>query len=83
MVDWLKAEIIESEQRIEPITELVYQRFRELQIEPSTLGRVERLVKSAVAKYETDFQEHILNQLTLENIGGDSHVVKKDRSPIH
>ncbi len=66
MVDWLKAEIIESEQRIEPITELVYQRFRELQIEPPTPGRVERLVKSAVAKYETDFQEHILNKLTPE-----------------
>ena len=36
MVDWLKAEIIEFEQRIEPITEIVYQRFRELQIEPPT-----------------------------------------------
>ena len=68
MVDWLKAEIIESEQRIEPITELVYQRFRELQIEPPTPGRVVRLVKSAVAKYEADFQEHALNKLTPENI---------------
>ncbi|WP_144876459.1 DUF4158 domain-containing protein, partial [Hyella patelloides] len=68
MVDWLKAEIIESEQRIEPISELVYQRFRELQIEPPTPGRVERLVKSAVAKYEADFQEDILNKLTPENI---------------
>ena len=68
MVDWLKAEIIPTEQRIEPITELVYQRFRELQIEPPTPGRVERLVKSAVAKYETDFQEHILIKLTPENI---------------
>ena len=66
MVDWLKAEIIESEQRIEPITELVYQRFRELQIEPPTLGRVERLVKSAIALYEADFAEHTLNKLTPE-----------------
>jgi Domain of unknown function (DUF4158)/Tn3 transposase DDE domain len=68
MVDWLKAEIIESEQRIEPITELVYQRFRELQIEPPTLGRVDRLVKSAIALYETDFQEQILDKLTSEMI---------------
>lgn len=66
MIDWLKAEIIESEQRIEPITELVYQRFRELQIEPPTPGRVERLVKSAIALYETDFQERTLDRLTPE-----------------
>jgi hypothetical protein len=67
MVDWLKAKIIPNEQRIEPISELVYQRFRELQIEPPTPGRVDRLVKSAIAKYEADFQEHILNKLTPEN----------------
>ncbi len=36
MINWLKSEIIPNEQRIEPITELVYQRFRELQIEPPT-----------------------------------------------
>ena len=66
MVDWLKAEIIPNEQRIEPISDLVYQRFRELQIEPPTPGRVERLIKSAVAKYETDFAEHTLNKLTPE-----------------
>ncbi len=39
MVDWLKAEIIPNEQRIEPITELVDQRFQELQIEPPTPDR--------------------------------------------
>jgi hypothetical protein len=66
MADWLKAEIIQSEQRIELITELVYQRFRELQIEPPTPGRIERLVKSAVAKYEADFAEHTLDKLTPE-----------------
>ena len=68
IIDWLKAEIIPNEQRIEPITELVYQRFRELQIEPPTSGRIERLVKSAVAKYEADFAEQTLNLLTPENI---------------
>ena len=55
MVDWLKAEIIPNEQRIEPITELVYQRWRELQIEPPTPGRVERLIRSAIAQHEADF----------------------------
>ncbi len=68
MVNWLKAEVIQSEQRIEPISDLVYQRFRELQIEPPTTGRVERLVRSAIASYETDFCQQTLNKLTPENV---------------
>ena len=68
MVDWLKAEIIESEQRIEPITEIVYQRFRELQIEPPTEGRVERLIKSAIASHETDFCNQTLSKLTTQTL---------------
>ena len=68
MVDWLKAEIIPNEQRIEPITEFVYQRFRELQIEPPTKGRVERLVRSAMAQHEADFCQQTLNKLTTQII---------------
>jgi hypothetical protein len=66
MVTWLIDEILPDEQKNEAITKLVYQRFRELQIEPPTPGRVERLVKSAVAKYEADFAEQTLNKLTPE-----------------
>jgi hypothetical protein len=47
-------------------TEFVYQRFRELQLEPPTKPQVERLIKSAIAKYETDFAEQTLNKLTPE-----------------
>jgi len=67
MATWLIDEILPDEQKNEAIRELVYQRFRELQIEPPTRGRVERLIKSAVANYETDFAEHTLNKLTPEN----------------
>ena len=66
MVTWLIEEILPDEQKNEAITELVYQRFRALQIEPPTRGRVERLVKSAIAKYEADFAEQTLNKLTPE-----------------
>lgn len=68
MVDWLKAEIIPNEQRIEPITEIVYQRFRELQIEPPTEGRVERLIKSAIASHETDFCNQTFSKLTTQTL---------------
>ncbi|MEO0849720.1 MAG: Tn3 family transposase, partial [Cyanobacteria bacterium J06648_1] len=66
MVTWLIEEILPDEQKNEAIRELVYQRFRELQIEPPTRGRVERLIRSAVAKYETNFAEQTLNKLTPE-----------------
>jgi len=68
MSNWLIEEILPNEQRIEPISELVYQRFRELQIEPPTPGRIERLIKSAIANHEADFCQQILDQLTPENI---------------
>lgn len=67
MVTWLIDEILPDEPKNEAITEFVYQRFRELKLEPPTKPQVKRLIKSAVAKYETDFQEHTLNKLTPEN----------------
>ena len=66
MVTWLIEEILPDEQKNEAIKELVYQRFRELQLEPLTKPQVERLIKSAVANYETDFAEQTLNKLTPE-----------------
>ncbi len=66
MVTWLIDEILPDEQKNEAITEFVYQRFRELQLEPPTKPQVERLIKSAIANYETDFAEHTLNKLTPE-----------------
>ncbi|WP_036486612.1 Tn3 family transposase [Myxosarcina sp. GI1] len=68
IVTWLKAEILPNEQRIEPITELIYQKWRELQIEPPTPGRVERLIHSAIAQHEADFCRQTLNRLTPESI---------------
>ena len=35
-------------------------------LEPPTKPQVERLIKSAIAKYETDFCQQILNKLTPE-----------------
>ena len=68
MVTWLIEEILPDEQKNEAIFEFVYQRFRELQLEPPTKPQVERLIKRAIAKYEADFAEQTLNKLTPENI---------------
>ena len=66
MVTWLIDEILADEQKNEAITELVYQRFRELQLEPLTKLQVERLIRSAVAKYEAIFCQQILDKLAPE-----------------
>ena len=64
MSNWLIKEIIPNEQKIESITEIVAQRFRELQIESPTPYRVERLIRHALAVWETQLCNQILSQLT-------------------
>jgi hypothetical protein len=66
MITWLINEILPDEQKNEAITEFVYQRFRELQLEPPTKPQVERLIKRAIALYEADFAEQTVNKLTPE-----------------
>ena len=66
MVTWLIDEILPDEQKNEAIKEFVYQRFRELQLEPPTKPQVERLIKRAIALYEADFAEQTFNKLTPE-----------------
>ncbi len=63
MVKWLKQEVLPVEQRIEFLEELVYKRFRELCIEPSTPGRIDRLIRTALHQYETHYCADILSKL--------------------
>lgn len=63
MSKWLITEIIPNEERIESITEFVYQRFRDLQIEPPTPKQVERLIRHALTVSETQLCNHIFSSL--------------------
>jgi TnpA family transposase len=62
--NWLIEKILPNEQRFEPLLQLTYQRFRELQIEPPTNKQVERLIRSAIHQHETNFYDHIFSRLT-------------------
>ena len=64
MSEWLIEEILPNEQRFESLQEFVHQRWRELQIEPPTPGRVERLIRSAIAQHEANFCNQTLSKLT-------------------
>lgn len=64
MSNWLIQEILPDEQRFETIFEIVSQRWRELQLEPPTTPQVERLIKSAIYQYETNFCNQTFSRLT-------------------
>ncbi len=62
--NWLIAEIIPNEQKIESIKEIVYQKFRELQIEPPTVNRIERLIRHALSVSESQWCNQVTSKLT-------------------
>ena len=66
--NWLIAKILPDEQRFEPLLQLTYQKWRELQIIPPTSKQVERLIHSAIHQYETNFCHQIYSLLTPLNI---------------
>ena len=68
MSNWLIKEILPNEQKFESLQELVHQRWRKLQIEPPTQRRVDRLIRSAITRYETSFCHQTLSQLSKEII---------------
>ena len=64
ITDWLIAEIMPKEQKIESIREITYQKFRELQLEPPTAKQIERLIRHALSVWETQLCNQIFTQLT-------------------
>lgn len=64
LVKWLCDYILSETRNPQYIEESVYQRFRELRIEPPTPDRVDRFIKSAVHTYETCFHEKIFQRLS-------------------
>ena len=68
MTEWLVQQILPTEQKFESLIEQVYQKWRELQIEPPTPGRIDRLIRGAITQHETNFCHQIYSQLSSEVI---------------
>ncbi len=62
--NWLTENVLTVEAELEHLKEIVYQRFRDLKIEPLTPGRIERLIRSAKRTYETEFFAQTLSKLS-------------------
>lgn len=66
LISWLIENVLDKEVDLEHLQEIACQRFWSLKIEPPTPGRVERLVRSALRTYETNFFQQTLDKLSLE-----------------
>ncbi len=61
---WLCDQVLASTQRLEHLREAVYQRCRDLRIEPPTPDRIDRIVNSAVHTFDTRLCERVLQRLS-------------------
>ncbi len=64
--EWLSENVLTFDRNEQHLTETVYQRLRELKIEPPTSERIERLIRSALHSYEQNFCATISEQISPE-----------------
>ena len=63
MIDWLYKGILLHDHNYERLVKAVYQRFRDLKIEPPTPDRIERLINTAISQFEEHFFQATLKKL--------------------
>jgi TnpA family transposase len=70
LFDWLVEQVLPYEADLEHLKEIVAERFLNLKVEPPTEGRIERLIRSAIHTYETNFFQTIHLHLSAESRTG-------------
>ena len=63
MKSWLMTEKLAFDQNMEHLKVIVIKRFRDLKIEPPTIDRIERLIRSACTTYEQTLFAKVLQRL--------------------
>ena len=61
---WLRDHVLTQERDPERATEAALQRFRELKLEPPTVERLDRLIRSTLRAFEEDFCRRVSEQLS-------------------
>jgi hypothetical protein len=61
---WLGTQVLISTHRLDHVREALYQRCRDIRLEPPTPDRVERLIRSALHQFETQLGERVLYRLS-------------------
>lgn len=65
---WLLNHVLYYDANTETLKEKVYNKFRELQVEPLTPERIERITKFVIFTYENQFFQDIFNKLSEKSI---------------
>lgn len=65
---WLSKHVFYHEADIETLKEEAYKKFRELQLEPPTPDRIDRITRSAIYTYENQFFQETYQKLSKETI---------------
>lgn len=65
---WLSKHVFYHEADIETLKEEAYKRFRELQLEPPTPDRIDRITRSAIYTYENQFFQETYKKLSKETV---------------
>lgn len=60
---WLYDQVLSTTHRLEHLREALYQRCRDMRLEPPTPDRVERLIRSAVQQFESQLCDRVLHRL--------------------
>lgn len=68
MINWLCQFVLYHNHEMNYVEEQVYQRFRDLRIEPPTPDRIERLIHSAINTYEKRFFDAIYKSLPKQTL---------------
>jgi hypothetical protein len=71
LIDWLAQHpVMHHDHQLDGLKVVAYRRLRELRIEPPTLDRLDRVVRSAISRFETRLFEAIYNKLPARSILG-------------
>nr|WP_243109320.1 DUF4158 domain-containing protein [Anaerophilus nitritogenes] len=68
ITNWLIKQILYHDAEYEHLKVSAYARFRELQLEPPTIDRIDRMIKSAIYAYENQFFNETFRKLNKDSI---------------
>jgi hypothetical protein len=80
LTEWLLENVIIYERHEQSLIETVYQRLRELKIEPPTPERIERLIRSALHTGEQRFCATISEQISSETKAKIDELLNRDQA---
>lgn len=68
ITQWVSKQVFYHNADVNNLKDVAYNRFKELQIEPPTPDRMERITRSAIFTYENKFFEETFDKLSEENL---------------